>query len=68
MMPVDELDRAIRLALADRPRGVVCDLSAVPEGADPGAVRVLATAGRHVRDWPAIPVPLPALTLRFAVG
>jgi len=53
---VDELDRAIRLALADRPRGVVCDLSAVPEGADPGAVRVLATAGRHVRDWPATPI------------
>ena len=53
---VDDLDRAIRLALADRPRGVVCDLSAVPEGADTGVVRVLATAGRHVRDWPGIPV------------
>jgi len=53
---VDDLDRAIRLALADRPRGVVCDLSAVPEGADPAVVRVLATAGRHVRDWPGIPV------------
>ncbi len=53
---VDELDRAIQLALADRPRGVVCDLSAVPYGAKPGDVRVLATAGRHVRDWPAIPI------------
>jgi len=53
---VDELDRAIQLALADRPRGVVCDLSAVPQGVKPGAVQVLATAGRHVRDWPAIPI------------
>jgi hypothetical protein len=35
---------------------VLCDLSAVLEGADPRAVEVLATAGRHVRDWPAIPV------------
>ena len=53
---VADLDRAIQLALADRPRGVVCDLSTVPEGAEPGAVQVLATAGRHVRDWPAIAV------------
>ena len=53
---VDELDLAIQLALADRPRGVVCDLSAVPPGAKPDAVSVLATAGRHVRDWPAIPI------------
>jgi len=53
---VQDVDKAIQLALADRPRGVVCDLSAVPEGAEPAAVRVLATAGRHVRDWPAIPI------------
>jgi hypothetical protein len=53
---VEDLDRAIQLALADGPRGVVCDLSAVFEGAEPGAVEVLATAGRHVRDWPGIPV------------
>lgn len=53
---VDDLDRAIQLALADSPRGVVCDLSAVPEGPEPGAVQVLATAGRHVFDWPGIPV------------
>src|SRR5665811_2432110 len=51
-----ELDLAIQLALAEGPRGVVCDLSAVLEGAEPGAVEVLATAGRHVRDWPGIPV------------
>jgi len=53
---VEELDRAIQLALADGPRGVVCDLSNVLEGADPVAIEVLATAGRHVRDWPGIPV------------
>ena len=61
---VEDLDRAIQLALADGPRGVVCDLSAVFEGAGPAAVdgagpaavEVLATAGRHVRDWPGIPV------------
>jgi len=51
-----ELDRAIQLALADGPRGVVCDLSGVLQSADPVAVEVLATAGRHVRDWPGIPV------------
>jgi hypothetical protein len=53
---VEDLDRAIRLALAEGPRGVVCDLSNVLEDADPVAVEVLATAGRHVRDWPGIPV------------
>jgi hypothetical protein len=53
---VEELDLAIQLALSESPRGVVCDLSSVLEGAQPGAVEVLATAGRHVRDWPGIPV------------
>jgi hypothetical protein len=53
---VEDLDRAIQLALAEGPRGVVCDLSAVLAGADPAAIEVLATAGRHVRDWPGIPV------------
>jgi hypothetical protein len=52
----EELDREIQLALAEGPRGVVCDLSNVLEGADPVAAEVLATAGRHVRDWPGIPV------------
>jgi hypothetical protein len=51
-----DLDRAIQLALADGPRGVVCDLSLVFEGAEPGAVEMLAAASRHVRDWPGIPV------------
>jgi hypothetical protein len=37
---VEELDQAIEQALADGPRGVVCDLSAVTEGAEPGATSV----------------------------
>ena len=53
---VEDLDRAIQLALSDGPRGVACDLSAVLEGAEPRAVEILATAGRHVADWPGIPV------------
>jgi hypothetical protein len=65
---VHNLDRAIHLALADAPRGVVCDLSAVPEVAEPGPVKVLATAGRHVRDWPGIPVAGPDQRVREALG
>src|SRR5664279_4766487 len=53
---VEDLDRAIQLALAEGPRGVVCDLSGVLGGAESGAVEMLATAGRHVRNWPGIPV------------
>jgi hypothetical protein len=53
---VEDLDRAIQLALAEVPRGVVCDLSGVLEGAEPATVEVLAAAGRHVRDWSGIPV------------
>jgi hypothetical protein len=55
---VQDLDRAIQLALAETPRGIVCNLSGVLDGAEPGAVEVLATAGRHVRDWPSIPVAI----------
>ena len=53
---VEDLDRAIKLSLAEAPRGVVCDLSAARGCEEPVAVDMLATAGRHVRDWPAIPV------------
>jgi len=53
---VEELDRAVQLALAEGPRAVVCDLSNISEGADPVTAAALATAGRHVRDWPGIPV------------
>jgi len=53
---VEELDMTIQLALSEGPRGVVCDLSGAGERAEPDAVEMLAMAGRHVRDWPAIPV------------
>jgi hypothetical protein len=53
---VEDLDRAIKSALADEPRGVICDLSLMFPGAEAGPVERLATAGRHVRDWPGIPV------------
>ena len=53
---VQDLDLALQLALAEGPRGVVCDLTDVLQGDDPGAVEILAQAGRHVRDWPGIPV------------
>ena len=53
---VEELDRVIQLALSQGPRGLVCDLSAVLGDVDPVAVEVLATAGRHVRDWPGTPL------------
>lgn len=53
---VHDLDQAIQMALTARPRGVVADLSAVLDGARPASVAVLATAGRHVRDWPGTPV------------
>ena len=53
---VQDLDQAIQLALSDGPRGVACDLSAVLEDAEPHAVEMLATAGRHAVDWPGAPV------------
>ncbi|MEP7191436.1 MAG: hypothetical protein ABI903_01070 [Actinomycetota bacterium] len=53
---VGELDLAIQLALTEGSRGVVCDLSAALEGAEPASVDMLAAVGRHVRDWPGIPV------------
>ena len=52
----EDLDKAIQLALGDGPRGVVCDLLGVFEGAQPAALESVATAGRHVRDWSGIPV------------
>jgi len=62
---VDDLDRAIQLALAERPRGVLCDLSATPEGVGPCTVQMLATAGRHVRSWPGTPVAVACADPRF---
>jgi hypothetical protein len=47
---VEDLDRAVQVSLAEGPRGVVCDLSAVLEGPEPGAIEMLAAAGRHARN------------------
>jgi hypothetical protein len=62
---VEDLDRAIQFALAEGTRGVVCDLSVILEGAQPGAVEALAAAGRHVRDWRGMPVAMAGPDLRF---
>lgn len=68
---VEELDLAIQLALGHGPRGVVCDLSNVLGLDDPNAIEVLATAGRHARDWPGMPVaaaiPDPLIRAALAV-
>jgi hypothetical protein len=53
---VQDLNLALEQALSEVPRGVICDLSGVFEGAEPGGVDGLAVAGRHVREWPWIPV------------
>jgi hypothetical protein len=53
---VQDCDQAIQIALTERARGVICDLTAAGEGAEPTALEVLATAGRHVRDWPGVPL------------
>jgi hypothetical protein len=56
---VTDLRRAVLLALAEDPRAVVCDLSAVLDGSDEDARVLLDTAGQQVRDWPAVPVAMP---------
>ena len=61
---LDALDRAIRLALAGDPRGVVCDLSRVIEVSAPGALGGLALNGRHPRDWPGVPLAIAGLGQR----
>jgi anti-sigma regulatory factor (Ser/Thr protein kinase) len=61
---VEELDHAIRLALAQGPRGVACDMTRVVEASAPGALRRLASAGRHPRDWPGVPVAVTCLGQR----
>ena len=67
---VEDLSHAVQVTLADGPRGVVCDLTAVTEGAEPGAVEVLAAVGGHVRNWPGIPVAVacPDVRVRQALA
>ncbi len=61
---VAELDHAIRLALAQGPRGVACDMTRVVDVGAPGALLELASAGRHPRDWPGVPVAVTCLGAR----
>jgi anti-sigma regulatory factor (Ser/Thr protein kinase) len=61
---VDDLDHATRFALAEEPRGVVCDVSRVDDVNAPGALRGLALNGRHPRDWPAVPLAVAGLDPR----
>jgi hypothetical protein len=61
---VEELDHAIRLALAQGPRGLACDMTRVVEVSAPGALSLLASAGRHPRDWPGVPVAVACLGRR----
>ena len=48
---VDEVDRAVRFALAEEPRAVLCDLSGVVDGVQPYAVEALASIGRHRKTF-----------------
>jgi anti-sigma regulatory factor (Ser/Thr protein kinase) len=61
---LEDLDRAVRLALGGEPRGVACDLSKVTEVSTPGALRALALNGRHPRDWPGVPLAMAGLGQR----
>lgn len=54
----DELDRAVLHALAEEPRGVVCDLSGLVDGVRPRGVDLLASSSREAREWPGTPVAL----------
>ncbi len=56
---VTDLGRTVLMALAEDPKAVVCDLSAVIDGSDADAASLMAAAGRQVRDWPAVPIAMP---------
>jgi hypothetical protein len=56
---VSDLGRTVLTALADDPKAVVCDLSAVVDGSDADAGSLVAAAGQQVRDWPAVPIAMP---------
>src|SRR5664279_2359014 len=45
-----EVDQAVRCALAEEPRAVLCDLYGVVDEVPPHAVEILASAGRYVQD------------------
>jgi anti-sigma regulatory factor (Ser/Thr protein kinase) len=45
-------------ALAEEPRGVLCDLTDATGGARSRALRLLGSSGRYVREWPGVPVAI----------
>ena len=51
----DELDRCVQTALAESPRGVVFGLPNSVADTVSAELDVLASSGRHMRDWPATP-------------
>ena len=53
---VDDLHRAVFHAWAEDPRAVFCDLTRVSDDSGSDALATLALLGRHVRDWPAVPL------------
>lgn len=53
-----ELDRAVLQALAEEPRGVVCDLSGLVDGVRPQGMHLLASSSREAREWPGTPVAM----------
>jgi hypothetical protein len=55
---VDEVDHSIQLALAECPRGVVVSFTGPVAGTSDQALDLLASTGRHVADWPVVPVVL----------
>jgi histidine kinase-like protein len=54
----DAVDHTIQIALAETPRGVVCSLTGTLSDAGEAELDALASAGRHVEAWPAIPLVL----------
>lgn len=55
---VKTLVPAVLMALAEQPRALVCDLSALDDGSDEQASALVATSARQVRDWPAVKVAM----------
>ena len=61
-----EVDHRIQTALAECPRGVVCALPASLAHTPGPVLDLLASAGRHMRAWPAAPVVLSCADPRTA--
>jgi hypothetical protein len=55
---LEELDLALQRALAEEPRGVVCDLSSAGERSVASAQTLVDLATWQLRNWPGTPVGL----------